>query len=538
MIRTLFLFSFLSVCGSLISQRTITYEEDTSAFFNPERGFTEWTETFTSGYTPLTLVELQDMRDLKMHSLVFRYFYLDNHLSDTIPNSDLQKIRTDFNLIRQAGLKSIIRFAYTDNLNSSPPYNDSPPKSLLIKHIQQLMPIIIDNKDLIVTIQNGFWGVWGENFYSDYFGCEEDAALTVAQKNDRKEVFDTLTKYLPQEIILSLRYPSQKIDYLSISYQDTTTYNQAYTNTLQARIGFHNDCFLVSEDDYTYSDTTLEKPYVQNEANYTIMGGETCGDNASYTNCANALKELGRFHWSYLNDYYHPSVISRWLTEGCYAEISKKLGYRIRLISSTFDSIVHEGDSIEFTIDMVNDGYSAPISPKRLSLSFEGLSNNYEFDIDNVDLRLIGRDSFSVHGVIPTQNMSLDDYQVYMNISDTNSSMSNSPWYKVRVANKNTWDSFLGRNKLNQSVRIEQVLSIEEVKTLSNYLTIQNGDIFIHDASIERLKVYTSDGKLCINQSVDSNDRVRLNQEFSNQVFIIHLFNRQGFVVSGKIKLN
>ena len=71
--------------------------------------------------------------------MIWRMFYLDGLQDVPIPQSYLQDMQTDFDTLRTAGMKAVIRFAYTDNVNAVP-YKDAT-KSQIIDHIQQLEPV-------------------------------------------------------------------------------------------------------------------------------------------------------------------------------------------------------------------------------------------------------------------------------------------------------------------------------------------------------------------------------------------------------------
>ena len=62
--------------------------------------------------------------------------------------------------IREAGVKAIIRFAYNQG-----PYPDSEPdasKAQILRHIEQLAPLLQNNADVIAWLEAGFIGAWGE----------------------------------------------------------------------------------------------------------------------------------------------------------------------------------------------------------------------------------------------------------------------------------------------------------------------------------------------------------------------------------------
>jgi hypothetical protein len=48
------------------------------------------------------------------------------------------------------------------------------PKKIVLQHITQLAPVFKKNADVIAVLQEGFIGIWGENYYTDYFGDASD----------------------------------------------------------------------------------------------------------------------------------------------------------------------------------------------------------------------------------------------------------------------------------------------------------------------------------------------------------------------------
>ncbi len=330
--RPLNVLLFLLLSTPLLSQGdTVVYEPSNDMLLNPERGFYRYTETRASSPMPLTADVLEWIRS-EGRTLIFRYFFLDEFLDAPISESFLQQIEEDFAAMRAAGMKVVARFAYTDQLPAAPPYLDAPPLPQLLSHIDQLKPLLQDNSDVLLTLQNGFWGVWGENCYSDAYGSIADAPLTAQNWSDRRAVTDSLLAVLPGGRLLSLRYPLLKAGFYGFDIPaDSLAAAEAYSGNAKSRTGYHNDCFLVAANDFTFENTETEKPYWETESRYTIMGGESCGDNPLYTNCVNALTDLENAHWTYLNDYYHPDVLDRWAAEGCLPEIKSRLGYRLSL---------------------------------------------------------------------------------------------------------------------------------------------------------------------------------------------------------------
>src|SRR5512140_1351708 len=91
-------------------------------------------------------------------------FYLNAFKSSLIDSSTLATLRNQLNTIRAAGLKVVLRFAYTktDNVDAN--------VTQVLAHIDQLAPIIQANSDVIAVWQGSFIGEWGEGYYTSNFG--------------------------------------------------------------------------------------------------------------------------------------------------------------------------------------------------------------------------------------------------------------------------------------------------------------------------------------------------------------------------------
>ena len=146
---------------------TVDYVGTSTLMPNPERGFYHHTETHSNDYTALDLATLQGYRRDEQITLILRLFYLEDFINSDISPTYLGNVQADFDTIRAAGLKAIVRFAYTNQLPPTPPYGDAP-KAQILRHLEQLQPILQPNRDVIAVVQAGFVGVWGEWYYTDY----------------------------------------------------------------------------------------------------------------------------------------------------------------------------------------------------------------------------------------------------------------------------------------------------------------------------------------------------------------------------------
>ena len=493
-----------TLCASLgHAQNTVTYQPSSEDFANPERGFYRpWSAASADNFTPLNAAELASNRTTPYtpfaanyaitNTLVYRYYVLDNFKDNAITLAYLDNIRTDLTNIRQAGVKMIVRFAYTITPNTSggcpeptacPPYGDAP-KSTVLGHIAQLAPIFLEYRDVIAVVQMGFIGIWGEQYYTDYFGDTSPNAsqgrLLDNNWQDRIDVLDALLEAVPESRMVQVRYPQikQKAIY-GINAPVTAapvTAAQAHNGSNIARIGFHNDCFLSSADDFgTYFDygtsstfatsaTDALKPYFAADSRYTVVGGETCSDGFSPQNdCSGiAVSDMRSLHYSYLNSEFNNEVNNDWQTDGCMDEIKQNLGYRLVMDQGTYAAQAEPGSSFDFSLTVQNVGFAALYNPRLVELVLRNTGSGQVYTIplsgQGADVRFwLPGESIALNKSLTLPvNVPAGEYALLLNLPDTsnNNVIAGRPEYAIRLANENTWEAATGYNDLDHTLTV------------------------------------------------------------------------------------
>ena len=476
---------------------TVFYIESDSDFANPERGFYRATETYANNYELLDVEQMKQWRTLqkadggnyKIYStLVFRDIVLKGYTDKNLSHDLLDKIKNDFDAARKAGVKLILRFCYTITTHAGgcpegsicPPYGDAP-KKIVLNHIAQLKPLLQNNADVIACIQMGFVGTWGENYYSDYFGDPSSngrGKLTDKNWKDKNEVLKALLDALPQSRMVQVRTPQMKQRYVygvdAPTSSKALTDAEAFSETDAARIGFHNDCFLSSPNDYgTYNDYgnssspsadaySILHAYAATDSKYVAVGGETCDDTYSPENdCENTGKaqtEMRNMHYSFLNCAYNNDVNNDWQTGGCMDAIKKDLGYRFVLRNAIFPKdAIKAGMQLSFTLNIENIGYASPYNARPAQLIMRNKSTNKEFlfTIDT-DVRKWYSGNNTITAKIITDNtMPAGDYNLFLFLPDAAESLSKRSEYAIRFANENMWNVTNGYNDLNETITIK-----------------------------------------------------------------------------------
>ncbi len=472
----------------------ISYKESSEDIVNPERGFYRQQNIFASNYVPLDKNVLLSYRtNQKVNkalyavssSLVYVEYILDSFIDSPISDNFLKCFNRDCATARAAGVKLIVRFCYVNKAHGGncadgicPPYGDAP-KAVLLNHIKQLKPYLQQNVDIIACMQMGFIGIWGENYYSDYFGDASKSGngrVLDSNWNDRVLVLKALLNALPKSRMIQVRIPQLKQRYI---YGISAAVNsaplnraEAFSGTDKARIGFHNDCFLSGPSDYgTYNDygnssspqkdaTPALRKFEMADSRYTVVGGETCDDVFSPQNdcgpTGRAQQEFAGFHYSFLNSAYNTAVNDDWVTGGCMDEIKQKMGYRFVLRTAKLATKAKKGSAIDVLLTISNVGYASPYNARPVQLV---LKNKVGGKVTAIAFKTDIRKWFSGNTVLRQKlllpaSLKPGAYEVYLNMPDAAKIIAARPEYSVQLANQDLWEAETGYNKLNVTLQI------------------------------------------------------------------------------------
>jgi len=434
--------------GSGSGPGKVSYTESSEIFCNPERGFYKAEEYRSASQSVLSASRLASNRTLG-RSLMLLEYYLTEFMSSDISKAYLTLIENNFKALRNGGVKCILRFAYKDNHKEDDhPWDAS--EEWVMRHIEQLTPLLTSYKDVIFVLQAGFVGSWGEWYYTDNFGMNPS---TTADYASRGRVLSALLTALPPERQVQVRTPRFKMKLVGST---ALTQSTAHKGTPQSRVGGHNDCFGASSSDSGTYQNSSERSFWAADSRYTIMGGETCKVSdwchcQASGNAPGTLSELATFHWSYLHDGYHEDVLSRWATEGCIDQIDRELGYRLVLEDASFGAAV-AGSDMQFTIHLRNKGYAAPMNPRDVYMVLTDASTGKVLQTTKLDddPRFWGPDEgqISVSGAFHLPSGISGAVQLHLWMPDPCTTIQSDSRFAVRFANDGVWDSSTGYNLL------------------------------------------------------------------------------------------
>ena len=470
--KVLFIIS-LFLCVS-VSATDVTYTPDNSTIFpNPERGFITMLEGHLKTSSPYCIKGKESY--LNAHAsndkgtIILAHYYLDNFKSTaTLPDAVLNAFDEDMQVLREKGMKAIIRFSYVNGTYEKSNGEESAKDATLAiirQHLAQYKSHWQANADVIFCFQAGLIGAWGEWYYTDNFGNQQSTINA-----NRRAVLDTLLSTVPADRCIQIRTPLFKTGYVGSTAPLTAS--EAYSGTAKARIAHHNDAFLERWGDMgTYEDTATQKPYIAQETLYVPLGGESCildadiaASNASHDA---TIAEMSRLHWTFIQSGYSTVVTNMWRNNGTFDELNRNMGYRYQLVSGSFSDKGAAGGHLWLDMRLKNVGYAPLYNERPAYIVLKNGNKVYPLKLDSDPRTWLPNGvetTISERLSIPS-NVENGTYQLYLYLPDKYASIASNPAYAVRFANTGVWESSTGMNKLNATITITpDALGVEEIE--------------------------------------------------------------------------
>lgn len=405
---------------------------------------------------------------------------------------------------RKNGCTVAMRFRYDENGKTNP---EPATFEQVLKHISQIKEngVLEDYRELIMYIETGFTGAWGEQHSGKYTSVEYKAQL-----------LDAMLDMVPPEIPVTVRTPDTFAKWAGIERSEINTW-VSEPGSEAARVGMYNDGYMGSDSDLgTFSDRAKETEWLGNQTLYTYYGGEFSG-NLEWAQKfdtylpENAVPEMYKTHLSYINsniyslykDYTYGEPYdtggadnSAYYGETVYKFIRDHIGYRFVLRDSDLSSEVKQGGILKLDFDVENTGFANPVRQQTAELLLEKDGDYYTVPVD-IDTRKWLSCETSVEQLemkLPG-GMETGEWNVYIRFSKGNSGVEDSYMRTVRFANNGLWNASLGANLLGsfevtENANIRQITrnSLAQMNTeetfyasLGNMNTINN--IIINDGT-------------------------------------------------------
>ena len=454
--KRLFFSLFAISVTVVLSAESVTYTPDnTTIFKNPERGYTEELSRIVSESSPNVVKNNLDANwgGTNQMTLAMVLYNFNKFKAQDLPDKVLAGFDEDMQILRNSGVKCVLRFAYTeresDKVDATPDWVE--------RHLEQLKPHLVANADVIYVVEAGFVGVWGEWYYTKNYGNESQH-----MNANRRRVVDALLLNVPKDRFVLFRYPMIKTEYFGDNTPLTSL--EAFSGSDRARMGCHNDAFLNDWGDMgTYasddeSDDPKVRQYVATETMYVPNGGETNieEDDLAEKRYKRAPEEMSTYHWSFCGKSYATQVTSRWRSSGIYDTLNIHMGYRYNLIQAAYSDEAAPGGRMNVVIHLRNDGY-APLYNKRTAyLVLKNSAHTYCLPISSDPREWRPGHTFILEQPAVPSDAAEGTYHLYLWMPDQYESIKNDPRFAVRFANVKVWDANTGYNDLGASITISK----------------------------------------------------------------------------------
>ncbi|MCK5457773.1 MAG: DUF4874 domain-containing protein, partial [Melioribacteraceae bacterium] len=348
---------------------------------------------------------LMNARRYESHgmTLLQAYCYLTDFNDKPLSEEKIVLLQRSLNRCRDAGLKILLRFAYEKTSNRK----IGPSIETILSHLDQLAPIIQNNKDVIYVLQAGFVGAWAEWHNSAQYIEEDHSSLAAIVAKE--------LQILPQDRMIQLRvmpkYKRWLLEDPILNEPILLDEKNAFSGVPAARLGFANDGFMANiSDGGSWSEPpfyanpgnpefdrlTLESPYmaVDGELYWSDQGGSIDGLKAALRLRLHHFTSLSFTH-SYSGYEGKRYSIDRWMettiteeklskenlpiSDGYFRNYEGKqiertefeyirdhLGYRIELQNAKFPNKISMHESLPVKIELINRGFATLINPRHV----------------------------------------------------------------------------------------------------------------------------------------------------------------------------
>lgn len=313
-----------------------------------------------------------------------------------ITESALKALDNYFIMAEANKCSLIIRFAYDGYQGKA---NMEPTISKMKDHIASLSTIINQHTDLIIAIECGLIGPWGEMHTS-----------TLDVQSTYNELFPAWLSSVNELPILS-RKPRYVYKYMGYTLSNLDSFTKATGE--DSRLGSFNDGYYGDNlDTGTYESLearTKETIFLGKLGN--VFGGECIGEPSNQFSYDEVIDEMNLVNLTYLNYEWNDSLVLSWKDKAYdnttfYNYMVNHMGFKLYVDNIDIKS---NNDELSINIDFENMGFSHITRDLKAKLIIESDTNTLSVT------KPIRDDSLSTNIGVPT---SINNAKIYLELTD------------------------------------------------------------------------------------------------------------------------
>ncbi len=435
--------------------RIFKFAEQVGTISNPGIGYTatDWYHTKV-GETPIH----SKQGDIVLFFINIGEFSAGSNSSGIdydLDNQFFTALRSTFENCKNNGSTIAVRFRYDENGKDNPEPNSF---EQVLKHISQIKEsgVLDDYKDILMFVESGFVGKWGEQHGGKYTSVEYKARL-----------LEAMLDCVPSPIPVTVRTPDIFAKYVGIARKELAEY-AVEEGSDASRVGLYNDGYMGSDSDLgTYANREIETQWLSNQTVTSYFGGEFSGnidlakkyDTYLPENC---IPEMYKTHLSYINgnifqlykDYTFNKNYdiegfdnSAYYGQTVFQFIRDHLGYRFVLNDSKFPKSVPQGENLKFSFTVTNNGFANPIKKQKCEILLEKDGNFLTTEVELDPTKWYSGDTItSALNLKLPAFLEAGEWKVYFKSSIGVDGFSQYGFRSIRFASKDVWNEALGAN--------------------------------------------------------------------------------------------
>lgn len=391
------------------------------------------------------------------------YIYLTEFWDvDAISEAGLKNIQILFDGLREHNVKAILRFAYSrDNgVIGNGHSGQNPPYSRIMKHLDQLKPLIQTNWDVVAVVEVGLLGTWGE--WTPRFSIAENNNIAKKMFNIIPEGYGMVVRYIDIRNNLASALTSAQMNYIGFCNDYFTTglkncgssdwcmNSSDYNHVAEKSFSFYMRGEIPYNEGPPWGFDILMDPEVVlkvlKDHHYSAMDiTQNFKDNITYWKSQIVFPaKLKRNNIFFDEHYFIEEETQQVVPRTFYQFVRDHLGYRLNIMKNPL--LRKEGNELAFDIKLTNTGFATVLNPKPVYLVLINESNQIakEFELTDVSPRNWqpwerGKPTelltHTIAGKMPADLSG--KFKVGIWIPDSQESIRNNPAYCIKFATDN-----------------------------------------------------------------------------------------------------
>ena len=354
--------------------KTITMDENNDYIVNPDRG----------AYSQIDTSQASIIKDyyngeqgMEFRLVLIAFDLNDYPNTEIIPEEKINELKNALDIAREYGMGVIFRAGYF--FSGDEEYLEPDEFETVCLHEKQIADVINEYTDVVVCVQAGFLGPYGEWHSSIHMEDE-----TEGMKN-YLYLLKIMLEDIDEDISINIRRP------LFI--------REAINEGIDCeRVGFFNDGMFGTETDIgTYTEEGYDRDdelrWLKENINTPYNGGEF-PYVTEFSVAKNAIKELDKMQVTYLNQYYNYEVWEDWFNTSYFGEnaadyIYNHLGYRLSFSKIKIPELLLKHTPSKISGVISNSGFAKTSESYDMYLAIE---YNNEIQYISVDYAYSSKD--------------------------------------------------------------------------------------------------------------------------------------------------